>query len=237
MPCGSPWSNRGSHPKCLVQSLDVDYQPWETFILNPEWARDPFLIKAWVKCTSPAPFIDFHLSILRHLMVSIPLIGRYLYSHWVLGMHPGGIESYTVGFPPFWALSLMIVGIWGSSPLIVTVHNNSLALPHAPPVLPHAPSHSLALPHASHILTCTPPTPPSTSSHVLILQLHTPHSAPLLACLRCVPMCHGQMLQVRWRWWQLHCNEGWRVKATMVVSQWRVEGEGECVSREECTHE
>ena len=41
-------------------------------------------------------------------MVSILLIGRYLYSHWVLGVRPGGMESYRL--PPFWALSLVIVG-------------------------------------------------------------------------------------------------------------------------------
>ena len=43
-------------------------------------------------------------------MVSILLIGQYLYSHWVLGVCPGGIESYRL--PPFWALSPMIMGMW-----------------------------------------------------------------------------------------------------------------------------
>ena len=36
-----------------------------TLVLNQEWARDPFLIKAWAKCTSPTPFMDTHLSISR----------------------------------------------------------------------------------------------------------------------------------------------------------------------------
>ena len=30
----------------------------------------------------------------RYLMDPVLLIGRYPYSHWVLGAHPGGIESY-----------------------------------------------------------------------------------------------------------------------------------------------
>ena len=63
MPRESLWSNRGSRLRCLVQSLDMNYQPWEIPILNQEWARDPFLIRAWVKCTSPAPFMDIYLSI------------------------------------------------------------------------------------------------------------------------------------------------------------------------------
>ena len=44
-------------------------------------------------------------------MDPVLLIGRYPYSHWVLGVRPGGIESYRL--LPHWAPSLVTVGVWG----------------------------------------------------------------------------------------------------------------------------
>ena len=107
-------------------------QPWESFemsspilghdlstvgdlIPNQEWARDSFLIRAWVECTSPAPYMDISsIHIWLHLMVSTLLIGRYPYSHWVNGCVPRGLGSHRV--PPFGTPSL---GLWehGELPL------------------------------------------------------------------------------------------------------------------------
>ena len=76
--------------------------------LNQEQARTPFLIRTWVKCTSPTPYIgNSSIHIWLHLMVSILLIGQHLYSHWVIGHTPRGLESYRT--PPFGAAPL---GLW-----------------------------------------------------------------------------------------------------------------------------
>ena len=109
VPCGSLWSDHGSCLRCLIQSLDTDYQSCETPILNLEWARDPFLNKGMGYVHFTHSFYGHSsIHIESYLMVFILLIGRYLYSHWVLGVRTGGIEFYRL--PPFWALSLVIVG-------------------------------------------------------------------------------------------------------------------------------
>ena len=50
-------------------------------------------------------------------MDPVLLIGRYPYSHWVLGMRPGGIESYRL--LPNWALSLVTMGVWRVPPWLL----------------------------------------------------------------------------------------------------------------------
>ena len=50
-------------------------------------------------------------------MDPVLLIGRYLYSHWVLGARPGGIESYRV-FPHLGVLPCDR-GNMGSSPWLL----------------------------------------------------------------------------------------------------------------------
>ena len=84
-------------------------------VSNQEWAKDSFLIRAWVECISPTPYMDISfIHIWLHLMVSTLLIGWYPYSHWVNGCMPRRLGSYRV--PPFGAPSL---GFWeyGELPL------------------------------------------------------------------------------------------------------------------------
>ena len=72
--------------------------------------------RAWVKCISPASFMDIHLShIWLHSMVSILLIGWYLYSHRVIGRAPWGLKSYKI--PPFrhcplWPWEIGRLSLW-----------------------------------------------------------------------------------------------------------------------------
>ena len=66
-------------------------------------------------------------------MNPIPLIGRYPYSHWVLGARPGGIESYRA-LPQLGVLPCDRGNVGGSPWLLrfVTVGSNWTARTHFP---------------------------------------------------------------------------------------------------------
>ena len=110
---------------------------------------------------------------------------------------------------------------------------HSLALPRAPLAHPHTSSRSPRIPsHSPRIPSCSPCALPRTltlpscslallphiltCTHFTIPLLYTPHPAPLLACPKCLPTCHGQISQVgsRRRWSRR--NKGRRGKASVV---------------------
>ena len=61
-------------------------------------------------------------------MDPVPLIGRYPYSHWVLGAHPGGIESYRV-FPQLGVLPCDHGNMGGSPWLLCFITVTTFRLP------------------------------------------------------------------------------------------------------------